>query len=104
MATYTTTQTEPNSPGPAIELQSISRGVTPSVQSSQRNLGTSDVENIRDDVAPPDTAVDVLQKWNSPQINMWRVFATFFSFFILGMNDGSYGVSFVSPASALPCC
>lgn len=32
-----------------------------------------------------------LQKWNSPRINMYRVFATFWSFICLGANDGAYG-------------
>jgi len=43
--------------------------------------------------SPPSTAVEALQKWDSPRINMCRVFATFWSFFVTGMNDGSYGVS-----------
>jgi hypothetical protein len=50
-------------------------------------------ENGCDAVNPPDTAVEAKQKWNSPRINMWRVFSAFFSFLIVGMNDGSYGVS-----------
>ena len=32
------------------------------------------------------------QKWNHPRINMWRTFATFLGFFIMGLNDGAYGV------------
>ena len=32
------------------------------------------------------------QKWNYPRINMWRTFATFLGFFIMGLNDGAYGV------------
>lgn len=52
----------------------------------------SSKENIRDDVLPPDNAVEALQQWNEPRINMWRVFATYYSFFIFGMNDGAYGV------------
>lgn len=39
----------------------------------------------------PSTASIRLQKWNSPRINMWRVFATFWSFIILGANDAAYG-------------
>lgn len=70
--------------------------------SEQRVLGTTD---LRDEgQQPPDNAVEVLERWNDPNGNMWRVFATFWSFFILGMNDGSLGalVPFVSrpiPAS-----
>src|SRR3984885_5202984 len=39
----------------------------------------------------PTVAIPVLQKWNNPRINMFRVFATFYSFVILGLNDGAYG-------------
>ena len=60
---------------------------------NQKRLGISDLEDIRVEANPPSNAVDALPKWNSPPINMWRVFATFWSFFVVGMNDGSYGVS-----------
>lgn len=39
----------------------------------------------------PTTAVIQLQKWNSPRINAWRCFATFYCFIILGANDAAYG-------------
>lgn len=39
----------------------------------------------------PITAVPQLQKWNSPKINAWRCFATFYCFIILGANDAAYG-------------
>jgi hypothetical protein len=58
-----------------------------------RAMGRSDPENIREDVLPSHMAVEAKQKWNEPRINMWRVFSCYFSFFIVGMNDGSYGVS-----------
>jgi fucose permease len=32
-----------------------------------------------------------LQTWNSPRSNLWRCLATFYSFVILGANDGAYG-------------
>ncbi|MCJ1329325.1 hypothetical protein MMC10_006004 [Thelotrema lepadinum] len=40
---------------------------------------------------PPATAMEALQRWNSPPINRYRVLATFWSFLVLGMGDGSYG-------------
>ncbi|KAH8800311.1 MFS transporter-like protein [Xylogone sp. PMI_703] len=42
-------------------------------------------------IVPPPQAVEALQRWNSPPRNKYRVFAAFWSFLILGMNDGSYG-------------
>ena len=94
---FTTTQTEPSSPS-TFELHPISKSrenkeVVDADMENQRALGTSDPEDITGDVVPPDSAVEARQIWNSSRINIWRVFSTFFSFFIVGMNDGSYGVS-----------
>jgi fucose permease len=49
------------------------------------------LEDVNGSLPPPSTAVPVLQKWNNPRINMFRVFATFYSFIILGLNDAAYG-------------
>jgi hypothetical protein len=97
MATLTITE-------PSIELQqysgpSSSKSQAPSfvppdnASQSRKILGVTDLEDIRGEAAPPIQAVEALQRWNYPHINMWRVFASFWSFLILGMNDGSYGVS-----------
>ncbi|KAL6901757.1 major facilitator superfamily domain-containing protein [Trichoderma evansii] len=45
----------------------------------------------REASTPPEDAFEAKVKWNSPPINKYRVFSTFWSFFVLGMNDGSYG-------------
>ncbi|KAF7587907.1 hypothetical protein BBP40_006530 [Aspergillus hancockii] len=31
------------------------------------------------------------EKWNEPPTNFWRVLATFYSFIVVGANDGAYG-------------
>jgi hypothetical protein len=87
----TVTHSEPRNSVSAIELQSLP---------GEGNGGTNfeggkqpGVLDIHDDVTPPETAVNALPIWNSPRINMWRVFATYFSFLIFGANDGAYGVS-----------
>ena len=33
------------------------------------------------------------QRWNHPRSNVWRILATFLGFFVMGLNDGAYGVS-----------
>ncbi|PHH89613.1 hypothetical protein CDD83_5655 [Cordyceps sp. RAO-2017] len=45
-----------------------------------------------DEAPAPANAVGAKQRWNSPPINKYRVLSTFWSFFVVGMNDGSYGV------------
>jgi hypothetical protein len=34
------------------------------------------------------------EKWNESPTNFWRVLATFYSFIVVGANDGAYGVCF----------
>ena len=50
-----------------------------------------DLEDGNGSLPAPSTATPVLQKWNKPRTNMVRVFATFYSFIILGLNDAAYG-------------
>ncbi|KAJ5641797.1 hypothetical protein N7490_005797 [Penicillium lividum] len=37
-------------------------------------------------------AFPVLEKWNSPRINIYRSFSTFWSFLVMGANDAAYGL------------
>jgi fucose permease len=60
----------------------------PANQSKDTEL---DLEDVNGSLPAPSTAVPVLQRWNNPRINMFRVFATFYSFIILGFNDAAYG-------------
>lgn len=46
-----------------------------------------DLDEVNGSLPAPPAAATVLQKWNNPRINMFRVFATFYSFVILGLND-----------------
>lgn len=81
---------------PQAVFESTSNSGFNSDSETPRTLGTT---NVREDAQePPEDAVEALERWNSPDGNMWRVFATFWSFLIVGMNDGSYGalVPFVS--------
>lgn len=32
------------------------------------------------------------EKWNESRTNVWRILATFYSFVVVGANDGAYGV------------
>jgi hypothetical protein len=35
----------------------------------------------------------VLEKWNQNRLNIYRTFATFWCFLVMGANDAAYGVS-----------
>lgn len=75
-------------PQPALSIKSSSPSIEKRLNSEPKGTERDDFE-----LPPPSTAVSQLQKWNFPRINMWRVFATFYSFIILGLNDAAYGVS-----------
>lgn len=95
MTSYNTIQTEPSS-SHTLEMQPMPKSESNKMSSeqmkeNQKNFDTADPEDIRDNTSPPETAIEAKQQWNSPRINMWRVFACYFSFLIGGMNDGSYG-------------
>lgn len=89
-----------------VELQPIkNKQAAPSVSSkrapsiSGRSLASQTSQSARstEDVDPsttlpaPTTATDFVETWNHPKINMYRVFATFWSFVVMGLNDASYG-------------
>lgn len=53
---------------------------------------------LEDSKEQEDSPVDdeeVLERWNTPRINLWRYLAALYSFIIMGMNDAAYGVSAV---------
>lgn len=56
--------------------------------------GEDELDNDRNESLPsPTTAPEQPQEmWNSPRINVFRVFATFWSFVVMGLNDATYGV------------
>jgi hypothetical protein len=70
--------------------------------SSEVQEATSTVEEPE---RPPEGAivVEAIQSWNRPRRNVYRVFAAFFAFIVLGMNDASYGVSWNSLLKIEPC-
>lgn len=73
--------------------QSLSKKKSTTENSSVGGKLGHDEENIRDQTEPPETAQPVLQSWNRPRSNIGRVVAAFFSFFVMGMNDATPGVS-----------
>lgn len=79
-----------------MEMKPPIQQPTPVLSSRRSSLSIQSASNGRvlgeeAGLPPPSTAVASLQKWNNPRINMWRVFATFYSFVILGANDAVTG-------------
>lgn len=71
--------------GPSISARSLG-SATPASRGSQED------EDRNETLPSPTTAAaEVLEAWNRPRVNIYRVGATFFSFLIMGLNDATYG-------------
>lgn len=42
--------------------------------------------------SPTTQAAEKLERWYAPRTNLWRTFAAFWSFVVMGSNDAAYGV------------
>ena len=78
----------------------VNTDITEARHGAQDSLATDPIDDIRGDLPPPSTAVEALQRWNSPPGNKWRLFATFFAFTVVGLNDAANGVP--PPTPLLP--
>ncbi|KAL4867188.1 hypothetical protein BDV12DRAFT_209980 [Aspergillus spectabilis] len=54
-----------------------------------QSIGTDQSNTTGEDLYTPEHQPE---KWNEPRINFWRVLATFYSFVVVGANDGAYGL------------
>jgi hypothetical protein len=59
---------------------------------SQKSRSLRDGINSNGSLPSPTTATERLQKWNYPRKNMYRTFAAFWGFIIMGANDAAVGV------------
>jgi hypothetical protein len=59
-------------------------------RSNRSNESTKDIHGTLP--SPTTAAIETQERWNHPQINMYRTFATFWSFIVLGANDAALGV------------
>lgn len=85
------TETELNITG--VELEDTNPSLRAKDAEGKVSPGDCVTHDAEEASKAPGSAVDALHRWNSPPINKYRVLATFWSFLVLGMNDGSYGVS-----------
>lgn len=88
-------------PTQAVELETLDftrqapKQPNPVLSSAGRRLGShhedQDQANAADDEAIPPRAAAIVEKWNEPIGNVFRVGAVFFSLFVSGANDAAYG-------------
>jgi hypothetical protein len=45
-----------------------------------------------EELPPPGTAANVVQRWNYPRSNTTKIAACFWGFVVMGANDAAYGV------------
>ena len=81
-----------------VELQDASGYLQNSTNLSSQNLSIQEDRKSKSNDDPneslpsPTTAVEQHQKWNRPRVNLFRSFAAFWGFTVMGMNDATYGV------------
>ena len=87
----------------AVELQDVSGYLQNStnLSSHPHNVHSLSIQEGRqsksnddpnESLPSPTTAVERLQRWNRPRVNLFRSFAAFWGFTVMGMNDSAYGV------------
>jgi hypothetical protein len=86
-----------------VELQNVSGYLQNStnLSSHPRSIHSLSIQEDRksksnddpnESLPSPTTAVERLQNWNRPRANLFRSFAAFWAFTVMGMNDAAYGV------------
>lgn len=80
----------PSSASPAIPLQTLSADASNGNAHPPASLSAPKEE----DENAQSSVTGTKERWNHPPRNMWKVFAAFISFSVVGANDGSYGVKF----------
>ncbi|OCL12739.1 MFS general substrate transporter [Glonium stellatum] len=85
-----------------VELQDVSGYLnqSPNIPSHPRTIHSLSIQedrkstsnnDINESLPSPTTAVERLQKWNLPRVNLFRSLAAFWAFTVMGMNDAAYG-------------
>ena len=65
---------------------------TTSVEEGPRQSSNPGITGAAIDHQSPTTCVGRQERWNHPRINIARLFAAFYGFVIMGLNDAAYGV------------
>ena len=74
---------------PIVPLQTLDT-TTGRAVAAEGSLNQHQAHGIGDGI--PTNYSQTKQQWNQPRRNMYKVFAAFIGFAIVGGNDGSYGV------------
>ena len=82
---------------PSVELQDVSAYLQkPHDAKTAPSLKISDRRSLNDDPvetlpSPTTQAAEKLERWNQSSTNVYRTFAAFWSFVVMGSNDAAYG-------------
>jgi hypothetical protein len=82
---------------PSVELQDVSSYLQkPQDAKTAPSLKISDRRSLNDDPvetlpSPTTQAAEKLERWNQSSTNVYRTFAAFWSFVVMGSNDAAYG-------------
>ena len=74
---------------PIAPLQTLDPSTSRAI-AAEDSLHQHQAHGVGDDI--PANYTQTKQQWSQPRRNMYKVFAAFIGFAIVGGNDGSYGV------------
>jgi hypothetical protein len=75
-----------------VDVEDVKKYSTFSDSADNEPTGiTASKERVESPVTQEDSS-EPLEQWNKPRINLYRYFATLYSFIVMGMNDSAYGV------------
>lgn len=83
----------------SVELRPLGRATE-----DQTPLSIKENNDPAEFLPQPSTTVHVVERWNSPRVNIYRTLSTFFAFIIMGANDAAYGalIPYVGPTIPFP--
>jgi len=89
---------------PPIELHDMSvkdihprpfTAITSGMDAIETRKGQQHDDPVESLPSPTTQAAAKLERWYTPKINLYRTFAAFWSFIVMGANDAAYGVCFL---------
>ncbi|KAK1455715.1 hypothetical protein CMEL01_04475 [Colletotrichum melonis] len=84
------------------EIQPVSNFPQHDEEKARRAAANGEHGTSNDSPSTISDNVYAVQRWNSPPINTYRTAATFWSFVVVGMNDGSYGIKLLTNQALVP--
>jgi len=75
-----------------IQLEEPGKGQGSNIIQRRESDRSREIREWEEGTLPsPTTSSEVLERWNYPRVNVYRTFACFMGFTVMGLNDAAYG-------------